>query len=168
MSDMERDEVEALIDPLGLSFQLETDRIWEHTRKAAGLKKVLLGYGEMYPEFMSRVQDFIDGAATWHEPNEPPRAVVEASSSPRGADAVRLILQEHPNSQFRVSEAVAELRKRDNPANAVRAALERLVANTEEDVIKGSEYGYVTYSYQPDRIRPSDAEAGYGFDEEPF
>lgn len=75
--------------------------------------------------------------------------------------------------EYRVSEAVAELRKRewlpesDNPANAVRAALERLVANVEEDVFKGNEYGYVTYTYDPDRIRP-DAGPGYGFDEEPF
>lgn len=52
---------------------------------------------------------------------------------PRGAEAVRIILEENPESGLEASSVVARLRERgwlpesENPGNAVRAALERLI-----------------------------------------
>jgi hypothetical protein len=179
---MEKDEAEALVNRLGLEFQVQTDRISQATKSAVALRKVLLGYGEMFPTLMPLVQEYFDGAAQWAPPSVEPVATGSwipnafATPPPRGAEAVHLILQECPNVEFRVSECVAELRKRgwlpdsNNPANAVRAALERLVTNSDEsDVVKivDPHSGYVAYAYQPDRIRDSDG-GGYGFDKEPF
>ena len=54
-----------------------------------------------------------------------------------------IVLQEKPNFQFWVSEVVTEIRERgsicnksDNPANALRTSLERLVERPDSDVFK--------------------------------
>lgn len=59
----------------------------------------------------------------------------DTDGRPRGAEAVRRILDESPESGQEVSGIVAALRDRgwlprsDNPSNAVRAALERLISS---------------------------------------
>jgi len=77
--------------------------------------------------------------------------------APRGAEAVRLILQAEPDREWFVSELVNELRERDwlpdsdNPANAVRTALERLISSETSDIRKSrTPYNKVVYSYSPD------------------
>jgi hypothetical protein len=147
-------------------------------RKFSGSQMIIEGYAEMYPELRGladRLLAQVPPEMILTIPTAPKVLLEQEEERPKGAEAIHLILQEYPNTEYRVSECVAELRKRgwlpesDNPANAVRAALERLVANSEEsDVIKIVGRGYVAYSYQPDRIRDSESEGGYGYDEEPF
>jgi len=91
---------------------------------------------------------------------------------PKGAEAVRLILQESPNEWFFVSELVQALKARnwlpdsDNPANAVRTTLERLFNTPDSDVKKSRDINdKVIYSYRPD---DAPAEPPSYNDEEPF
>ncbi len=129
---------------------------------------IIRGLVRRYPELGSNVGDPAD---LWDHETEDGRP-------PGAAEAVRAALQDSPQEWFKVSELVAILRGRgrlpesENPANAIRTALERLVANDESDIYKGKSAtsGAVIYCYDPDRERPSNAAAasGYGFDEEPF
>jgi len=86
---------------------------------------------------------------------------------PRGAEAVLSILQVDENKWFSVMQMVQSLTERnwlpdsENPPNAVRAALERLVAADGNSVEKGrTKTGTVVYRYHEEEP-PS-------FDEEPF
>jgi len=87
---------------------------------------------------------------------------------PRGAQAVLSVLQVDENQWYTVVKMVDVLAERgwlppesENPANAVRAALERLVAAKDSDVEKGkTTSGTVMYRYhEPEE--PS-------YDDEPF
>ena len=115
------------------------------TRNAAAVSKIISGYVEMFPELGALVEadDLADQEGT-------------DENSPKGAEAVRLILHEEPNHWFYVSDLVENLRNRgwlpdsDNPANAVRTALERLINTPDSDVKKGRKASKVVYSYRPD------------------
>ena len=141
-----------------------------NAQQATALQKIIWGYVEMYPELGKLVEGQMDLP---HAPPPPTDA-----GAPRGAEAVRFILQAEPGYPFYVSEVVDRLRNRgwlpagsDNPANAIRTALERLVASAEDDVYKGQmrtvQGAKVTYTYDPDRA-PANQGAGYGFEEETF
>ncbi|HXN61381.1 MAG TPA: hypothetical protein VN886_13105 [Acidimicrobiales bacterium] len=167
---MQNKEAEQAVRELGTELVLTALEIAHGQRKLVGLRQIIKGYIALYPDLASMLDNVT--LEVLNAADEPP-AEGEQEGRPRGAEAVHLILQEHPNEELRVSECVGELRKRgwlpdsDNPANAVRAALERLVADSDEsDVVKYVTRNYVAYSYEPDRIRSS--EGGYGFDEEPF
>lgn len=112
------------------------------------LSRIAGGYLELFGE----LDDLL-------APNDELRFGVPPSLSddtPRGADAVRRILHESMGNYFLVSEIVTELAGRnwlpasDNPANAIRSALERLVATGDSDVRKATKYGKVAYGYDPD------------------
>lgn len=120
-------------------------------REAIALRKIIAGYVEMFPQLQSVVDGDVNLFIASGDPNE----------TPKGAEAVRLILQDSPNAWFLVSELVDALRDRgwlpdsDNPANAVRAALERLIGTPDSDVKKGrSTADKVVYSYRPDDAPP--------------
>jgi hypothetical protein len=147
-------------------------------RRASGLQKIISGYVEMFPELEDeddRTVRFVTARASEAE------AAPQTGNAPKGAEAVRLILQDHPNVEFYVSELVEMLRERgwlpesDNPANAVRTALERLHGSSENDISK-QRYtnGKVKYMYDRDRDRDRDPDpppVSYGAgheDEEPF
>ena len=94
---------------------------------------------------------------------------MESSERPRGAEAILSILQVEENTWFNVKEVVKLLEERgwlpesDNPPNAVRTALVRLVAAVDSNVQKGSTNGgTVVYRYH----EPEDP--GHGYSEEPF
>ncbi len=96
---------------------------------------------------------------------------------PRGSEAVLSLLQVAENQWFTVVEMTEALEERNwlpesqNPPNAVRAALERLVAASDSHVEKGKyNSGTVVYRYHNETSQvPSSLPApGYGFDEEPF
>jgi hypothetical protein len=96
-------------------------------------------------------------------------AWADEPDKPRGAEAVLQILQVDENQWFSVKGLVRELEDRGwlpdspNPANAVRAALERLVGTHASGVKKARDNeDVVVYSYEEPPKR------GYGFDEEPF
>jgi len=133
------------------------------TRQATALSKIIKGYIEMYPELDDLVEDYVLDFS------------FDRDNAPRGAEAVRLILQDAPNEWLYVSELVERLKARDwlpesdNPANAVRTALERLVANSAEtDIVKHHHSGKVVYGYMPDRAASPPPSAGGGYDEEPL
>jgi len=156
---MELQEAEAQLRSAATQLEIEQRRAEEATRRVSGLRKVMAGYLEMFPELERLVEDWLSGISPLDE------------SRPRGAEAVRVILQETPNEWHPVSELVATLRDRgwlpdsENPANAVRTALQRLVASEESDIVKGKRpSGQVVYQYDPDRERPSERT----YDEEPF
>ncbi len=155
-------EAEKQVEQLAKEWVLQRNLAADATRQAAGLRKIVLGYLEMHPELAPTVERIAGGQAIAEEPTEEGR--------PRGGEAIRQVLHENANFQFWVSEMVDALKSRgwlpdsDNPANAVRTALERLVADQDSDVYKTRQNdGKVTYSYQPDRDRQIDE---YG--EEPF
>jgi hypothetical protein len=91
---------------------------------------------------------------------------VPGDETPKGSDAVLQILQVHENAYFTVQAMVNALEERGwlpnsaNPPNAVRTALERLVATPDSGVVKDARgNGAVSYAYY---------EPKKGFDEEPF
>lgn len=129
------------------------------TRHASALTKIIAGYVEMFPE----LQQLVDADVN---------LLLESDDTPKGAEAVRLILQASANEWWLVSELVESLRARgwlpdsENPANAVRAALERLLASPDSDIVKSRRGNSVVYGYRPDDAPPTPAPP-YG-DEEPF
>jgi hypothetical protein len=144
---------------------VEQEELAETARRhAAAMRKIVAGYLEMFPELRAEVEEATGRAVSTEDDEE--------SEQPRGAEAVRLILQDSPNAHFSVSELVSILRDRgwlpksENPANAIRTALERLCADAESDVYKhryrlASGNITVQYAYEPDRERDD-------FGEEPF
>jgi hypothetical protein len=146
------------------------------TKRAAGLKKLLTAYVEMFPALAPMAAD-----ALGYEPR------AEGDEAPKGAEAVRLVMHERPGYRWLVSELVDELRGQgwlptsDNPANAVRTALERLAAVPESSDVYKSRINTrsgtkVVYCYDPDRApseRPAPAlvmepPGEYRYEEEPF
>jgi len=140
--------------------------------RAGALAEIINAYLRAFPELEVIV-------AGW-PPEDYPR-----TSAPRGAEAVRQVLHESPGTWWYVSELVEKLRERgalpdsDNPANAIRTALERLRSNPESDVEKGVYGTKVAYRYQPDeeappepqskpRYSPIDPGPSYDYGEEPF
>lgn len=143
-------------------LQAQRRRQAESARKISAIEKIVAGLLEMFPDLAGEF-DFEPGSSS------------EAGGVPKGAEAVRIILQEHPNDWFYVSELVDKLRLRgwlpesDNPANAVRAALERLLTADDSDVQKRRDHSdKVVYSYRPDDAPDPGPPAGYSYDEEPF
>ena len=87
------------------------------------------------------------------------------------------MLQVAENQWFTVMQMVEALDERNwlpdsqNPPNAVRAALERLVTANDSHVEKGKyNNGTVIYRYHDEAIQAHSPKpvSGYGFDEEPF
>lgn len=113
----------------------------EANRRVTGIRTILAGYVQMFPALEAQV-----GPLATHGTNEPPR----------GAEAVRLVLQSDSGTPWTVSELVEALNERgwlpdsDNPANAVRAALNRLMDQDGSDVHKRRRGQYVSYVYDPD------------------
>lgn len=132
------------------------------TRKVAGLRTIIRGYVEIFPELEPLVETATAGIPLGSD-----------TATPRGAEAVRLILQAQPNVWFVVSELVQGLGQRgwmpdsDNPANAVRTALERLLSSPNSDIVKERRHQSVVYAYMPDRDTDPPVPA-YDSDEEPF
>jgi len=102
----------------------------------------------------------------------------EVEGQPRGDKAVLSILQVNENDWFSVfdmTEAMAQrgwLPTSENPQNAIRTALERLVTS-DMRVEKGKRSdNRVVYRYSEEAgneaMRSEAQTAGYGFDEEPF
>lgn len=163
---MEVGEADQTVRRLCAELATERARAEVAARNAAGLTKIIAGYVEMFPE----LQSVVDGDVNLF-------LLGDDDERPRGAEAVRLILQERPNYWWWVTELVDEMRNRgwlpesENPANAVRTALERLIASSDSDVVKGRDSANkVIYSYRPDDPpptgRPVPSEPAY--DEEPF
>jgi hypothetical protein len=165
---MELVDAETQVRVLGAQLHEAAATMDRAQRTVTGIGKILDGYIEMFPQLQSVVDEATAGITL-------PTTEAGDDGRPRGAEAVRLILQESPSAWFRVSQLVGLLRDRgwlpesENPANAVRTALERLVADPDDsDVVRGKfKSGAVGYMYDPDRDRTPPA-GGYGFDEEPF
>jgi hypothetical protein len=98
---------------------------------------------------------------------------IRISDAPGGAEAVLQILQVDEGQPYTVREMVAALDRRgwlpqsENPANAVRTALERLRGQT-KGVNKGRDTAGVVVYYYEEPPPPQANSGGYGFDEEPF
>jgi len=83
----------------------------------------------------------------------------EAVEHPRGAEAVRAIMKDAPLVWYTIPEMVEALADRDwlpqsdNPANAVRAALTRAVAQGVWGVQRGrrNDDGLVVFRYNPEK-----------------
>ena len=149
------DVVHGQIVNLAAELAVAEELVERKQREIAGLRKVLAGYAEMFPDNAVPILEQLL--------QEVPAAVDDGR--PKGAEAVRQILQDQPEVWFRVSEMIPMLRSKgwlpesENPANAVRTALERLVNSEESDVHKDRHGSAVVYSYRPDDAR---------YTEEPF
>jgi hypothetical protein len=146
-------------------------------RDASALEKIIGGYVEMFPELKPLAE-----AVAYCDDNGRLYEIGTSESAPRGAEAVRRVLQEQPNYWWYISELVEALKKRgwlpesDNPANAVRTACERLLSSEGSDVHKaqGMPTKKIAYSYRPDdepwngEITYFNDAPSYDPDEEPF
>jgi hypothetical protein len=162
---MDLEEAEAAVRDLSRELAEQMAALEASSRKVTGIAKILRAYADMFPELAERVNDAVAG-----------RPLPE-DDSPRGAEAVRIVLQDSPKSSWYVSRMVTELRDRgwlpdsENPANAVRAALDRLVSSPESDVYKiRYRDKTVAYMYDPDYDREAadDPVPPAYEDEEPF
>ena len=100
--DTARGQVAELVQEIG---ELQTVAT-ESMRRAQALRKVVGGLVEAYPELVQLAEPLLHLGVG--EDPDPGRA----DSAPRGAEAVRFILQEQPGVWFLVSELVTELRDR--------------------------------------------------------
>ncbi len=122
------------------------DAVDRHQRRAAGVRRVIGGVVEIFPALEDMLPEDID-------PEEGPR--------PRGTEAVRRALDEHPGTWFRVAGVVEMLRintwlpESSNPANAVRTALERAVEAKVAKKSRSTDGAVIYSSVQPD---PNDEE----------
>ena len=152
---MDFDEAKEEVERLGVALVEGRTVALAALRQVHGLQTVIRGYIEMFPD----LAEMADGLLT---------GIPLGEGVPRGADAVRRVLHENPKAHMYVSAIVEELRDRgwlpdsENPANAIRAALERLASNPESDVYKGRLSTNVTYMYDPDR------DPAHYYEEEPF
>ncbi len=164
--DLARAEVERHLASLKKWIKLQTTA----ARHIAGEAKIVEGYFELYPGFADEFE--FDRSAALE---------TASATSPSGAEITREILQSTPGEAWAVSEILNNMRSRgitldsDNPANVVRAALERLVKAEDSDVHKSTDaQDRVIYWYDPDRTgtgpSPSQPSGGgrYDPDEEPF
>ncbi|HSH62353.1 MAG TPA: hypothetical protein VK988_22415 [Acidimicrobiales bacterium] len=159
---MEVDEAKRDVQRFAAAFLEFRSTAATATRNAAAVSKIIRGYVEMFPELRTLVDEDILSL------DQERRA---GDDAPKGAEAVRLILQQEPDRWFYVSELVDALDSHgwlpdsENPANAVRTALERLINTPDSDVKKDrNSANKVIYSYRPDDAPPLQ---GYD-DEEPF
>jgi hypothetical protein len=148
------------VEDLSEELERQEERLEAAGRAVSGLKKMIAALYEMFPELKEMV-------------GTPSGVDLDESDAPKGTNALRLILQEQPGTQFYVTELVDELRVRgwlpdsDNPANAVRTAFERLVATPGSDVYKewitlANGAKKVIYVYDPDRAPPA------AYEDDPF
>lgn len=161
---MEFQEAKALVRQLAAEWAEQKHVASVAAQQATKLAGIIAAYVDMVPELALVVREVT---------GQVPAPGAEDSNAPKGAEAVRIVLQENVKVQYYVSQMVEELRERgwlpesDNPANAVRAALDRLSTDSASDVSK-QRYNdrTVTYVYDPDRDRANPG-PNYG-DEEPF
>src|SRR4051812_14993017 len=97
---MDVEEAEGVVRKLVTEWAEERLTAERAAQKAAGLQGIIRSYIAMFPEL-----EKIAGGA-------PGIVTTDSDGPPRGAEAVRLILQESPNTFFTVSELVADLKAR--------------------------------------------------------
>jgi len=108
-----------------------------------GMTEAIRGLIKAFPDLAEEVDDV--------------EVEVQVLGRPKGSDAVRQILVSQPNTAFSVNEMVQALNIRgwlplsENPANAVRVALERVIAADDNMFFKsrGDENNPVRYYFQP-------------------
>jgi hypothetical protein len=122
--------------------------IEQQSRRAKGAVAALNGLFEMFPELKQGLDQ-----TTADEPDD---------GTPRGQEAVKRVLADSPGRGWTVSGLVEELYHRGwqpnsrDPANAVRVALERVVASDPAQFRKESgDIGGTLYSYWPFDIADS-------------
>lgn len=142
----ERQDAAAEVGRLAQAWLEQSALAETATRRAAGLMTIMRGYVQMFPDLRALATNLKI------ELGDP----IPIDGAPRGAEAVRLIFHEWPDRWWRVSDLLGEMKDRgwmpesDNPANVVRTALVRLVANETSDVYKEKHNGKVVYAYLPD------------------
>jgi hypothetical protein len=120
---------------------------------------------------LRRFPDLVGDESWWWEYVPP-----EPADRPRGSEAVLQVLKVHEEQCFWIPGLVEALQELEllpdsaNPANAVRTAVERLVADPESGVKKGRDRRSVFYWYSDanEEVVDTSSQGGYGFDEEPF
>jgi len=163
---MDQEEALVEIDRLTKEYIERSEVAQRASREAAGLKKIIRAYMDMFPELEDERGALVSEMLT------------EGDDTPRGVEAVRKILHANPQERLYVSHLVEQLKARgwlpdsENPANAVRTTLERLVASPDSDVYKVRVGNNVAYEYDPDRAPPLQSRppvsAEYQYEEEPF
>jgi hypothetical protein len=144
---MDRDEARRLLLDARRE-QAEAERIVQEQRaRMNGMRSIVSGVLQMFPD----LEDEAVGD------NETAEITPLPEDRPRGAEAVRAVLMDTPGKWFSVPMVVHALDHRgwlpesDAPSNAVRTALERLIA-TEAELFRkdrGEKTGKVVYAYKP-------------------
>jgi hypothetical protein len=140
---VDRDEAKRILDSTASEFDRVFTQWNELGRQMEGLRQIKAGLLKVYPDLVSEPPNPLTDEDVW------------TGDKPKGASAVGVVLAETPGKWFSVSMMVRELDRRgwlpesDNPANATRAALERLIA-ANPDVRKdtGTKTGQVVYAYK--------------------
>lgn len=203
---MKEAQAKEILTSLLTEYQETRTKLATLQQRMSGLKKVIEGYVELFPDLSVQVQDLVgfprpedeaERAAMLRrsrlrreqmmdlerepasgqrrlEVYPPPegglasaptvtasrQGVPDSDDRPRGQEAVVRVMQESVGKWWPVGLVTEELSKRgwlpesDNPANAVRAALDRLVAIEDSGFRKDrGKSGAVTYSYRPFELR---------------
>lgn len=147
ITDLTSDEAEEQIRTLLNQHTKASLDVEVYQRKVAAIRKMIEAVVELYPEHEDLLPEDLDGG-------DHPR--------PRGAEAVRRVLEGQAGKYYPVSAIVALLGQQGwvpesaNPANAVRTAAERLVDREVIEKAKAAD-GTVLYRFP-----------GYDPAEEPF
>jgi hypothetical protein len=130
---MERTEAVRILNALRAEL-VETER------RGAALRKLVDGYVELFPDLADPIHA---------------NAVAESETRPKGREAVRLVLMESPGQWFTLPYMLDELQRRgwlpesNEPGNAVRAALTRLVTDPDFQKQREHKSGAVVFAYKP-------------------
>src|SRR5438128_1511038 len=112
---MQEEEAREQVRRLAADWFYQRATASEAAQQADALQRIIAGYLQVFPHLQEEVDKVTSGQ----------EAPLLRSDAPRGAEAVRLVLQETPDEVWLVSELLAELRRRDwlpdseNPANAI-------------------------------------------------
>jgi len=134
---MERSEVERTLASLH-------SEVTATERRLGALHKLVEGYLELFPDLSDTTDTATDSAEE-----------LKPDDRPKGQEAVRRVLMASPGKWFTVPYMLEELRRHnwlpdtDEPGNAIRASLTRVVADPAFQKSRGLKTGAVTFAYTP-------------------
>ena len=153
---MDEAMAKAMVSEFGAELVRQRAVAESATRQATGLIQIVSGFIEMFPGLVDGLDEPVAIELSLRGHSRAMEVFGLEEDTPTVGEAVRRLLQSHPGTTYFVSELVQYLRERgwlpesDNPASAVRAALERLVNIKANDVNKATVNGKVAYYYDPD------------------
>lgn len=152
---MDQDEAAKLYRECHREYAEAVELIKVTNQRMDGLLSVMAGIETLFPDLM-----LDEDLPPVGKPYSGIQVIDDVRRRPKGQDAVRAVLVANRARPFTVAEMTAELEARgwlpdsQNPSNAVRTALERLMAAEPRSFLKAGGGEGVMYGYMPRHEEP--------------